>query len=121
MTLLAQAIAEETAGTNVTAHSLWPATAVESYATINFGLGGPEQWRKADVIADAVVALLSREPSARPGRSWIDEEVLRAEGVTDFSKYQCVPGVEPPHFPFAALVQATHVQRATETRGNDQG
>ena len=103
MTLIAQAIAEETRDRNVTAHSLWPATAIESYATLNFGLGGPEQWRKADILADAVVALLSREPSARPGRAWIDEEVLRAEGVTDFSRYQCVPGAEPPQFPFSAL------------------
>jgi citronellol/citronellal dehydrogenase len=103
MTLLAQAITEETLDANVTAHALWPATAVESYATLNFGLGGPEQWRKADIVADAVVALLSREPSARRGRSWIDEDVLRADGVTDFSRYQCVPGAEPPRVPFSAL------------------
>jgi citronellol/citronellal dehydrogenase len=106
MTLLALAIAEEAKDHNVTAHALWPATAVESFATRNFGLGGPELWRKADVVADALVALLAREPSARHGRAWIDEEVLRADGVTDFSKYQCVPGVEPPHFPFSALPQA---------------
>jgi citronellol/citronellal dehydrogenase len=103
MTFLALAIAEETHDHNVTAHALWPATAIESYATLNFGLGGPEQWRKADIVADALVALLAREPSSRPGRAWIDEEVLRLYGVTDFSKYQCVPGVEPPRFPFAAL------------------
>ncbi len=103
MTLLAQAIAEETLDGNVTAHALWPATAIESYATLNFGLGGPEVWRKATIVADALVALLAREPSARRGRSWIDEEVLRAEGVTDFSRYQCVPGAEPPPFPFSAL------------------
>jgi citronellol/citronellal dehydrogenase len=110
MTMIAQAIAEEAREHNVTAHALWPATAVESYATMNFGLGGPEIWRKADILADATVALLAREPSARMGRAWIDEELLRSEGVTDFSKYQCVPGVEPPHFPFSAL------PRATETR-----
>jgi citronellol/citronellal dehydrogenase len=110
MTMIAQAIAMEAREHNVTAHALWPATAVESYATMNFGLGGPEIWRKADILADAVVALLVREPSARMGRAWIDEELLRSEGVTDFSKYQCVPGVEPPHFPFSAL------PRATETR-----
>jgi citronellol/citronellal dehydrogenase len=107
MTMIAQAIAEETEGTNVTAHALWPATAVESYATKNFGLGDPSQWRTADIVADALVALLSREPSARPGRSWIDEEVLRAEGVTDFSRYQCSPGTEPPPLPFAAIVAGT--------------
>lgn len=111
MTMIAQAIAAEAAEHNVTAHALWPATAIESFATMNFGLGGPEVWRKADIIADATVALLAKEPSARMGRAWIDEDLLRSEGVTDFSKYQCVPGSEPPHFPFSALPQATEAKR----------
>lgn len=111
MTMIAQAIAEEASDSNVTAHALWPATAIESYATKNFGMGGPELWRKADILADAVLALLSREPSARPGRAWIDEELLRAEGVTDFTRYQCVPGTEPPQFPFAALPRLTEVRK----------
>jgi len=107
MTMIADAIAGEYAEHNITAHALWPATAIESFATINFGLGGPELWRKADILADATLALLSREPSARRGKAWIDEALLREEGVTDFSKYQCVPGVEPPHFPFTAIPKAT--------------
>jgi citronellol/citronellal dehydrogenase len=115
MTMIAQAIAEEGQGSNVTASALWPATAIESYATMNFGLGGPEVWRKADILADALLALLSREPSARSGRAWIDEELLRADGETDFAKYQCVAGVEPPHFPFSAL------PRAVDARGEARG
>lgn len=111
MTMIAQAIAEEAREHNVTAHALWPATAIESFATMNFGLGGPEVWRKADIIADATVALFAKEPSARMGRAWIDEELLRSEGVTDFSKYQCVPGSEPPHVPFSALPHATEAKR----------
>jgi citronellol/citronellal dehydrogenase len=107
MTMIAQAIAEEARPHNVTAHALWPATAIESFATKNFGLGGPELWRKADILADATLALLTKEPSARPGKAWIDEELLRSEGVTDFAKYQCVPGSEPPHFPFSAIPKAT--------------
>ncbi|WP_129575812.1 MULTISPECIES: SDR family oxidoreductase [Sorangium] len=103
MTMVAHAITEEYAEHNITAHALWPATAVESYATKNFGLGGPEIWRKADILADATLALLAREPSARPGKAWIDEDLLREEGVTDFSRYQCVPGVEPPHIGFTGL------------------
>lgn len=102
MTMIAQAIAEEVREHNVTAHALWPATAIESFATKSFGLGSPEVWRKADIVADAVVALLGREPSARMGRAWIDEDLLREEGVTDFAKYQCAPGHEPPRFPFTA-------------------
>src|SRR4029078_3649825 len=33
MTMIAEAIAEEHERDNVTAHALWPATAIESYAT----------------------------------------------------------------------------------------
>jgi citronellol/citronellal dehydrogenase len=111
MSMIAQAIAEECEEHNVTAHALWPATAIESFATMNFGLGGPEIWRKADIIADATIALLAKEPSARKGRAWIDEDLLRSEGVTDFSKYQCVPGSEPPQFPFSKLPRATKAAR----------
>ena len=110
MTMIAQAIAEEARAHNVTANALWPATAIESFATMNFGLGGPELWRKADILADATLALISKEPSARLGRAWIDEELLRSEGVTDFTKYQCVPGSEPPHFPFSALPRAVETK-----------
>jgi len=111
MTMIAQAIAEEGREHNVTAHALWPSTAIESFATKNFGLGGPELWRKPDILADAAVALLAREPSARVGKAWIDEVLLREEGVTDFAKYQCVPGVEPPPFPFRGLPTVTSTQK----------
>lgn len=107
MTMIAHAISDEAAEYNVTAHALWPATAIESSATRSFGLGGPEVWRKADILADATVALLAREPSARKGRAWVDEDVLREEGVTDFGKYQCVEGAEPPQVAFSAIQRAT--------------
>ena len=110
MTMIAHAIAEEAAEYNVAAHSLWPATAIESHATINFGLGGPEQWRRPEILADAAVALIAREPSSRPGRAWIDEQVLREEGISDFSKYRCVVGAEPPQSPFSALPRATETK-----------
>jgi citronellol/citronellal dehydrogenase len=107
MTMIAAAIADEVREHNVTAHALWPATAIESFTTKSFSLGSPESWRKADIVADAVLALLAREPSARRGQAWIDENLLREEGVTDFDKYQCAPGHEPPRFPFAALPKTT--------------
>jgi citronellol/citronellal dehydrogenase len=111
MTIVAQAVAEECEGENVTAHALWPATAVESYATINFGMGGPEIWRKPDILADATIELLSKEPSARMGKAWIDEELLRSVGVTDFTKYQCAPGHEPPHVSFKNIPRITKTTR----------
>lgn len=107
MTLIAHAIADEVRDHNVTANALWPATAIETAATINFGLGVPEVWRKPEIVADAAVAILARAPKDRGGQALMDEAVLREEGVTDFSKYQCVPGAEPPSVPLSGLPTAT--------------
>jgi citronellol/citronellal dehydrogenase len=101
MTMIAQAIAEECRGQNIAAHALWPATLVESLATITF-LGDVDrsQWRKPDILADATLALISREPSERSGEAWMDEDLLRNDGVTDFVPYRINPEVEPPHVGF---------------------
>ena len=36
----------------------------------------------------------------QPGRALIDEDFLRAEGVTDFACYRCDPEHEPPRVGF---------------------
>lgn len=93
MTLLAAAIdAEEP---SIAAHALWPVTAIRTAATEVHALGSPEQWRTPEILADATVALLARDPRACAFRAWLDEEVLREAGETDFARYQCVPGHEP--------------------------
>jgi citronellol/citronellal dehydrogenase len=43
--------------------------------------------RSADVLADAAYAILNRPARETTGNFFIDEEVLREEGVTDFSVY----------------------------------
>ncbi len=96
MTMLALGLAEEMAGKPFSINALWPVTAIESFATINFNLGTPEMWRKPDILADACLALVTKAPGKLTGKALLDEDLLRAEGVTDFSKYQCVPGHEPP-------------------------
>ena len=48
--------------------------------------------RTADIVADAAYAILIRPSRETTGNFFIDEEVLRAEGVSDFSKY--APGAE---------------------------
>ena len=37
------------------------------------------------------------------GQALLDEDFLRAEGVTDFGGYACVPGSKPPRLSWAAL------------------
>lgn len=106
MTLIAHGLADEVRDKNVACNALWPATMIESQATINHGLGGPAVWRKADILADATVEILSREPKEYSGNAVIDEDLLRSTGVTDFTKYRCDPNSEPPKIPVSFKVQA---------------
>ena len=95
MTLLTYGVAEECRSHNVAAHSLWPQFVVESQATLHFGFGDRRDWYKPEILADATVALVSRDPSARSGRAWLDVEVLKEEGVTDISRYAVDPTRTP--------------------------
>ncbi len=93
MTLLAAAIdAEEP---EVAAHALWPVAAIQTAATEVFGLGEPSDWRTPEILADASVALLARDPRSCSFRAWLDEDVLAEEGITDLSRYRVVPDREP--------------------------
>jgi citronellol/citronellal dehydrogenase len=94
MTITALGLAEEMKACNIRATALWPKTVIESYATINFGLGEPARWRKADIIADAAWEIL-QHPAQSNGRAVIDEDFLREAGYTDFDQYKCVEGGEP--------------------------
>jgi citronellol/citronellal dehydrogenase len=95
MTMLALGLAEEVREHNIAVNALWPRTLIESQATIAWGLGTPQQWRKADIMADAVYELVRREPHTCTGNAWIDEDLLREAGITDFSVYNCTPDGEP--------------------------
>jgi len=96
MTMLAHGLAEEMAGKPISINALWPVTAIESAATVNFQLGGPWMWRKPEILADATVELVTRPPGEYSGHAVLDEDLLRECGVTDFVQYRCDPASEPP-------------------------
>ena len=102
MTLLTFGLAEEARPHNVAVNSLWPVTVIESQASVNHGLGTPAQWRKPDILVDCVLRLAQKEPGEVTGQALLDEDFLRAEGVTDFSGYACVPGTNPPRLAWPA-------------------
>jgi citronellol/citronellal dehydrogenase len=106
MTLLAHGVADEVREHNVAANALWPATMIESQATIRWGLGDRSLWRTPEILADAMVAIFSKPPGDFTGQALIDEDLLRAEGVTDFSRYRCDPDREPPRVGFDFKLQA---------------
>jgi citronellol/citronellal dehydrogenase len=96
MTMLAHGLAEEMRGRPLSINALWPVTAIESQATINFQLGGPAMWRKADILADATLEIVSDPPGQLSGHALLDEDFLRERGWTDFTRYRCDPNHEPP-------------------------
>lgn len=94
MTMIAHGLPREFGSYNVHATALWPKTLIESYATINFKLGDPSVWRKADILADASFEIVEH-PELSDGQALIDEDFLRSVGYTDFDQYLCVEGGQP--------------------------
>jgi citronellol/citronellal dehydrogenase len=89
MSLCTLGFAGEFAPTGIAANSLWPRTTIGTAAVRNL-LGGDAAVRRTrtpDIMADAAHAILTRDSRACSGNFYIDEDVLRDEGVTDFSRY----------------------------------
>ncbi|HVV08175.1 SDR family oxidoreductase [Amycolatopsis sp.] len=83
-------LAAELADSGIAANSLWPRTSVGTEG-IRMILGeeiAGKRSRTPAVMADAALAIVSRDPRSFTGRLVTDEEVLRSEGVTDFSRYR---------------------------------
>ena len=96
MSLCVLGMAEEFKG-RVAVNALWPRTVIATSAVQNL-LGGDQTMnhsRKPDIMADAAYAILTKPFKDCTGNFFVDEDLLRKEGVTDFDKYLLVPGAEP--------------------------
>lgn len=74
-------------------NALWPKTTIAT-AAVNM-LGGEQmmkQSRKPEIMADAAYAILCKNSRECTGNFFIDEEVLKNEGITDFEHYSNSPG-----------------------------
>ncbi len=94
MTMIALGLSAELRKFNIAANSLWPKTTIATAAVQNL-LGGEalmNMSRTPDIMADAAFYILSKQSSDCSGNTFIDEDVLAAEGITDLSKYSVVPG-----------------------------
>jgi citronellol/citronellal dehydrogenase len=86
MTRIAIGIAAEYRDRNVAANSLWPATPIESQATINWQsakVGTREQWRTPEILCDALLEIVTTQPQECTGRQLIDETFLRERGWSE--------------------------------------
>jgi len=96
MSMCTLGMSEEFRRDGIAVNSLWPLTAIDTAAVRNL-LGGStmaSMSRSPEIMADAAHAILTRPSRETTGNFFIDEEILRAEGVTDFEAY--APGVTGP-------------------------
>jgi citronellol/citronellal dehydrogenase len=95
MSMCVLGMAEELRDRGIAVNALWPRTIIAT-AALNL-LGGEEtarHGRNPEVVADAAVAILKRPSRSCTGNFFIDEDVLREEGVTDLGRYAVAPGEE---------------------------
>ena len=96
MSLCALGHAEEFRSDRIAVNTLWLRTVIATAAVQNL-LGGEESMNKArkpEIVADAAYAILVKPSREFTGNFCIDEDVLRAAGVSDFERYSSVPGSE---------------------------
>lgn len=95
MSMVVLGLAEELKGDRIAANALWPRTTIATAAVQNL-LGGDflmQRSRTPDIVADAAYHILQRPSYECTGNFFIDENVLKEAGVSDFSHY----AVNPKH------------------------
>ena len=94
MSLCVLGMAGELRDAGIAVNALWPRTVIATAAVENL-LGGEavvRGSRSPEIVADAAHEVLTRRSRECTGNYFIDEEVLRAAGVTEFDRYQVAPG-----------------------------
>ena len=96
MSMCVLGMAGELRNDGIAVNAIWPRTVIATAAVQNL-LGGDTTMRGArtpEIMADAAYAILTKPSREFTGNFCIDDEILRKDGVTDFSKYQAVPGAD---------------------------
>jgi len=89
MTLCVLGMAEEFREQGIAVNALWPKTAIDTEAIrLIAGQAARGITRSTAIMADAAHWILTQPSRARTGQFWIDEDALRASGVTDLSRYR---------------------------------
>ena len=96
MSLLALGWAAEFREDGIASNALWPRTLIATAAVQNL-LGGDAAMaraRRPEVYADSAYAIVTRPSRECTGNTYLCEDVLAEEGVTDLSPYAYVDGAE---------------------------
>ena len=95
MSMATIGLAQELKESKVAVNSLWPRTLIAT-AAVNWLMGdeGMKQSRTPEIMADAAYKIITSDVEVT-GNTFIDETLLKENGVTDFSKYQHDSQSEP--------------------------
>jgi citronellol/citronellal dehydrogenase len=96
MSLMTLGWASEFKEVGIAANSLWPVTTIATAAVRNL-LGGQqiiERSRYPTILAEAAFHILNSDAKTCSGNTFLDEDVLKAAGVSDFTRYDVQPGSE---------------------------
>jgi citronellol/citronellal dehydrogenase len=94
MSLCALGFADEFRDAGIASNALWPRTMIATAAVQNL-LGGDvamARSRKPELYADAAYAVITRPSRDCTGNTFLCEDVLAQEGVTDLDAYAYQPG-----------------------------
>jgi NAD(P)-dependent dehydrogenase (short-subunit alcohol dehydrogenase family) len=95
MSMCVLGMAEEFKDIPVAVNALWPQKLIHTAASdMLHGNESDKFARKADIMADAAYAILTKEPRVATGNFYIDEAVLKAEGINDLKHYACDPAYQ---------------------------
>jgi citronellol/citronellal dehydrogenase len=92
MSLCVLGMAPEFAPLGIAVNALWPKTVIGTAAIAMIDGVRAENCRTPDIVADAAHAVLTRPSREFTGQFYIDEDVLREGGITDFDRYAVAPG-----------------------------
>jgi|SRR5436190_6038018 len=94
MSMCVLGMAEEFRASGIAVNALWPRSviATSAIAMIPGAADEMHRMRTPEIMADAAHAILMRDARTTTGNFFIDDEVLAAAGVTDFSRYAVKPG-----------------------------
>lgn len=93
MSMTVLGLAEELKPYGIAVNALWPQTTIATAAVQNL-LGGDaliQCSRTPDIMADAAMEIFKRDSKTCTGNFFIDEDVLKEAGVTDFTHYAVNP------------------------------
>ena len=92
MSMCTLGMSAEFASQGIAVNSLWPRTTIATAAVEVFFPQAMAGSRKTTIMADAAYAIVIRDSRTTTGNFFIDEDVLRSQGVSDFEPYAVTPG-----------------------------